>query len=158
MPGLQRDGKWFFRYRRPCQFVWDGKDNLTVGAGSDDDRPRLRYTFHEDRIVLALVPPTHPNREYTMWLGNFDALDRPRHNGIQKRPPEPITADWFFFPSPVYRQGVLLTVPPKTPLSHRGTAVNFPVRAGQQAVLRFATEEEVPDLVKEKPAAPARTR
>jgi hypothetical protein len=152
IPALERAGKWYFRYRQPCQFVWEGKNTLTVGSGGDDDRPRLRYTFQEDRIVLSLVPPTHPNREYTMWLGNLCGLDRPRHNGTEKRSFEPITADWFFFAHPIYRQGLVLIVPPKTPLSHRGSAVNFPVRAGQPVVLRFATEADLPDLVKPKTA------
>jgi hypothetical protein len=145
---LERGGRWAFRYGTPCRFVWEGKNTLTVGSAADNEQARLRYTFHEDRVVLALIPPTHPEREYTLWLGNFDALGKPRHNGTQKQPHEPITAGWLFFPHPVHRQGVLLVVPPKTPLANRGSAVNFPLRAGQEVVLRFATEQELPRLIK----------
>jgi hypothetical protein len=157
IPALERGGKWLFRYRQACQFVWEGKNTLTVGSGSTDDRARLRYTFHENRIVLELVPPTDTQKTFTMWLGNFDTLGPPRHNGTQKRPYQPITASWFFFPNPVRRQGVLLIVPPKTPLQHRGSAVSFPLKAGQKVVLRFATEDELAELVKQ-PVSPTRYR
>jgi hypothetical protein len=153
IPALDRGGKWPLRFGKPCQFVWEGKNTLTVGCGSDDDRPRVRYTFEEDRILLALVPPTHPKREYTMWLGNFDALGKPRHNGTQKQPYQPIVADWVFFPHPVYRQGVLLILPAKTPLSARGSAVSFPLRLGEKVALRFATEKELSGLVTKRNAA-----
>jgi hypothetical protein len=150
LPAVERDGKWAFRYRYPCRFVWEGKNTLTVGSGADHDNARLRYTFHEDRVALSLIPPTDPRLEYTMWLGNFDALGPARHGGAQKAPHEPVVADWLFFPHPVHRQGVLLLLPTKTPLSARGTSVSFPLRAGREVSLRFATEEEVPALVKEK--------
>ncbi len=144
MPGVERAGQWLFRYHEPCRFVWEGKNTLTVGSGSAGQDARLRYTFHEDRIVMSLVPPTKPTEQQTMWLGNFDALGKPRHNGTQKAPHLPVEGSWFFFPHPVYRQGVLLLLPEKTPLNYRGSAVNFPLRAGQEVTLRFATEGELP--------------
>ena len=156
LPGLERDGRWVLRYRQPCRFVWEGKKTLTVGSGDDRQEGRLRYTFLEDRIVMALVPPTNPTLEFTLWLGNFDALGTPRHNGTQKNPHDPIVADWCFFPHPVHRQGVLLILPAKIPLHARGTAVHFPIRAEQPVVLRFATEEELPALLKEKAASAER--
>ena len=51
-------------------------------------------------------------------------------------------ADRFFFPHPLYRQGVLLTTPPETALQFHQTAVSFPIRVGQQVTLRFAEESE----------------
>ena len=78
-----------------------------------------------------------------MWLGNFDFLGPPVHNGKQEQPWSPVVADRFFFPHPLYRQGVLLTTPPKTALMLRGdTAVSFPIRAGQEVTLRFAEKSE----------------
>jgi hypothetical protein len=153
IPALESGGKWAFRYRLPCRFVWDGKNTLTVGSGADGESARLRYTFHEDRMVFALVAPTDPRREYRMWLGNFDALGPPRHDGTAKRPHEPIEVSWLFFPHPRHRQGVLLRLPGKVPAMNRGSAVHFPIRAGQQAELRFATAEELAELVKEKQSA-----
>ncbi len=51
--------------------------------------------------------------------------------------------DRFFFPHPQYRQGVLLTTPPKTPLRLLGdTAVSFPILVGQEVTLGFAEERE----------------
>jgi hypothetical protein len=150
LPGIERDGQWLFRYGIPCRFVWDGKNTLTIGCAADrQNDARLRYTFHEDRIVLTMIPPTNPTLEQTMWLGNFDVLGPPRHNGTQKRPGDPIMADWVFFPHPIHRQGLLVNLPPKTDVRARGAAVSFPVRAGKDVTLRFATEEEVEKLVKE---------
>jgi hypothetical protein len=36
---------------------------------------------------------------------------------------------------------------------HGGTTLNFPVRAGQEVVLQFATEQELAGLVKGRSAA-----
>jgi len=55
-----------------------------------------------------------------------------------------LAADWYFFPHPVFRQGVLLTVPQGAALQHVGVAVNLPVQTGQDVTLRFATEDELP--------------
>lgn len=49
------------------------------------------------------------------------------------------------FPHPIYRQGVLLKVPQNAKLQHVGTAVNFIIKAGQEATLKFATEDELPE-------------
>jgi hypothetical protein len=143
------DTKWVFRFRHPCQFVWDGKTTLTVGP-QDGERIRLRYTFHEDRINLALAPhpPSDPNQEYVMWLGNFDVLGQPRALGTRQLAGQAQAADWFFFPHPVHRQGVLLGLPEKTVLRGRGsaTAASFLMKARQEAVLRFASDEEIKAL------------
>lgn len=142
-----------FNYSETCRFVFEGANSLIAVSGSGADQVRLRYRFHEDRIVLALAPPTNPTLEYTMWMGEFDALGEPRHNGAEskgavaagdKKSAGAITADWFFFPHPVHRQGVLLITPPKTSLRCRGTAVNFPLRLGQEVTLRFAAADETP--------------
>jgi hypothetical protein len=75
-----------------------------------------------------------------MWLGNFDVLGPAR-----ALPGRKDGKDWFFFPHPVHRQGVLLGLPEKTALRGGGgsTAVSFPLRTQQEVVLRFATEEEL---------------
>ncbi|GBD35127.1 hypothetical protein HRbin36_00231 [bacterium HR36] len=148
-PGVQRGNTWCFRYRQPCRFVWRGPNTLTVGCDGlyNDGDARLQYTFHPDHIEIALVPPTRPDVEHTVWLGNFNALQAPQHNGQQKAPHEPIVADRFFFRHPVYRQGVLLILPQKLPLRYLGSAVHFPLRAGQKVILRFATAEQAqPEL------------
>jgi hypothetical protein len=104
---------------------------------------RLLYTDFEDRIVVRLVPPTDPTREFTLWLGNFDILGPPVHNGQQAQPWSPIVANRFFFPHPLYRQGVLLTTPPHTPVQLRAdTAVSLPIRSGQEITLRFCEEAD----------------
>jgi hypothetical protein len=152
LPALAEGEKWVFRYRQPCQFVWEGKNTLTIGPGGNE-RLRLRYTFHDDRIVLALVPhpPNDPNRDYTLWLGNFDALGQAQGLGVRKLGGESKAANWYFFPHPRYREGVLLGLPEKTTLAGRGssTAVSFPMRVQQEVVLRFATEEEIREVLKE---------
>jgi hypothetical protein len=158
---VERDGQWTFRYRTPCRFIFPGKNTLVAVSGSGGGQVRLRYTFHEDQVVLALVPPTNPTLEYALWFGDFDALGQPRHNG--KEAPKGVknaaaTADWFFFPHPVRRQGMLLIPPPKTPLRYGGTAFNVRLRAGQEVVLRFATEDELPGLLKQKGLSPARSK
>jgi len=77
-----------------------------------------------------------------MWLGNFDVLGPPIHNGKQDASHPPIVADRFFFPHPRYRQEVLLTTPPETPLQFRQAAVSFPIRVGENVTLRFAEKSE----------------
>ncbi len=147
---VEREGHWLFRYGTPCRFVWEGKNSLTIGSASTFSDARLRYTFSEDQIALELVPPTKPTAEQTLWLGNFDALGPPHHNGMRKRPNDPIAADWFFFPHPVHRQGLLLILPEKRPVPGGGTAIRFPIRSGQRILLRFATAEDLASLVKEE--------
>jgi hypothetical protein len=132
------------RYGTPCGFVWEGDNSLTIGA----DPARLRYTFHEDRMVFALVPPTDPRRTFTMWLGTFDRLGKPVHKGQPEAGHQHPTyvADWLFFPHGVYRQGVLIIPPPQTPVSCPGEAMSFPLKEGQEVTLKFATQEEVERL------------
>ncbi len=144
--GLACAEKWSFLFGLPCEGIWVGPNNLTARSLALGGAPtaRLLYTFAEDRIVIKVVPPSDPTREFTMWLGNFDVLGRPIHNGKQEQPWSPIVADRFFFPHPLYRQGVLLTTPPQTALQLRGnTAVSFPIRAGQEVTLRFAEQSEM---------------
>ena len=144
-PGLAWEGKWATLFGTPCEGIWVGPNNLTVRPLGIHGAPssRLLYTFLEDRIVIKVVPPSDPTKEFTMWLGNFDVLGLPVHNGKQEQPWSPILADRFFFPHPIHRQGVLLTTPAKTALQLRGdTAVSFPIRVGQEATLRFADESE----------------
>jgi hypothetical protein len=150
---IERDGRWVFRYRQPCRFVWEGKDSLIVVGRDGEQQVRMRYTFHEDHITVALVPPTHPQRDYTLWLGEFDALGQPQYKGTSPQPNvkrPTITADWCFFPHPVHRQGILLMLPKKTSFHHAGTAVKLTLRAGQPVTLRFATPEQLAGLVKDK--------
>ena len=88
-----------------------------------------------------------------MWLGNFDALEPPVHNGTQEAPHLPVVADWLFFPHPAYRQGVLLRFSKKTPVtlflptslkeSVGQAAVQFPMRSCDEVSLGFATREEL---------------
>jgi hypothetical protein len=147
IPAVQCDGEWVFRYGKPCRFVWDGPNSLTVGALPDRHDGRLRYTFHEDRVAIALVEPTDAKKEFTFWLGNFDALKPPQHNGAKDRASRATEASRFYFPHPVHRQGVLLIAPRKLPLQHQATAVHFPVHAGQTIELRFVTEGEAARLL-----------
>jgi len=144
-PGVACEGKWSLVFGHQCEGIWTGPNNLTVRPLGLDGAPnaRLLYSYFEDRIVIRMAPPTDPTKEYTMWLGNFDVLGPPVHNGKQEQPWSPIVADRFFFPHPLYRQGVLLATPPKTALSLRAdTAVSFPIRAGQEVTLRFCDAAE----------------
>jgi parallel beta-helix repeat protein len=140
---VQRGSEWIFRQQQACQQAWSAKDSLTfLGDG------RLLFTFREDRIVLKYNLPTKADLEHTMWLGNFDAIEPPVHNGTQRVPYEPVVADWLFFPHPVFRQGVLIRFAKKTPVSlHGNTAVRFPVKHGDEVSLRFATRDELCQLM-----------
>jgi hypothetical protein len=111
-----------------------------------DHDARMLYTFYEDRIVIAMVPPTDSTKEHTMWLGNFDALQPPKHNGKEEAN-KGIVADWFFFPHPVYRQGLLLITPKQTTLQFVGSAMNFPIKTGENVVLRFVEESQMNQYV-----------
>ena len=94
-----------------------------------------------------------------MWLGTFEGLGNPLHDGKQEQPWLPIVADWLFFPHPIYRQGVLLLPPPQAPVAyHTGLdgAVSFPIKTGQQATLQFATKEQVDVLRQSGKVPPAR--
>jgi hypothetical protein len=150
-PGIMRDGKWCFVFRNPCRRVVQRDPNtLTVdcdGTYNDHDA-RLGYTFLEDRVVMKLVPLTRTDVEHTMWLGNFDTLlGTPRKGTVQSAGGS--ATDWYFFPHPVLRQGVLLMAPGKTQVNYYDgatidSAVNLVLRAGQEVTLKFATPEEVP--------------
>ena len=65
-----------------------------------------------------------------------------------------VAAQGFFFPHPAYREGLLLTLPPKAEPKSTGTAVNFPLRTGQKVVLRFIAEAELEKLLQRGPPAP----
>jgi len=144
------------RWRTPAGFIWQGSDNLTIGA----DPARLHYKFYEDRMVCAVAPPTDPTKTWTMWMGTFEGLDAPLHTGKQEQPWLPITADWLFFPHPTYRQGLLLIPPRQAPVKYclggpDCDAVNFSIKAGQEVSLQFATQAEV-DVLKQSGKLPPR--
>jgi hypothetical protein len=142
--GVACEGKWSLLFGLPCEGIWAGPNNLTVRSLSLGGAPnaRLLYTFLADRISIAVVPPTDTTKEFTMWLGNFDILGPPVHNGKQEAPHLPIIADRFCFPHPMYRQGVLLITPAKTALQFRETSVSFPIRTGQEISLQFVEQGE----------------
>jgi hypothetical protein len=143
---IQRGSDWIFRAQQACQQVWSSPASLTfLGDG------RLHYDFHEDRIAIKYLNPSKANQEQTMWLGNFDILEAPIHNGTQRVPHEPVVAEWLFFPHPVYRQGVLLRFAKNTPVTMHlsnptvaQSAIHFPMRSGEEVSLSFATREELP--------------
>lgn len=146
---VQRSNDWIFRAQQACQQVWSSPDSLTfLGDG------RLNYEFREDKIVIKYLNPSRANQEETVWLGNFDALGTPVHNGTQRVPHEPVVAEWLFFPHPVYRQGVLLRFAKKTPVTLNlptlypqatgQAAVHFPMRSGEEVSLSFTTRAELP--------------
>jgi hypothetical protein len=153
---VQRGSEWIFRAQQACQQVWNSPDSLTfLGDG------RLQYEFHEDRIGIRFLDPSHASREQTMWLANFDALEAPLHNGMQDAPHKPVVADRLFFPHAVYKQGVLLRFskttpvtlhipPPAFPQANGQAAVEFPVRSGDEVSLSFATRDELPRDLGEK--------
>lgn len=143
IPSIEGASRW----RTPAGFIWPGEDNLTIGA----DPVRLNYKFYEDRMVFAVTQPVDPTRTWTMWMGTFEGLGAPIHTGKQEQPWLPITADWLFFPHPIYRQGILLTPPRQAPVKYclggpDCDAVNFPIKAGQSATLQFATKAEIDAL------------
>jgi hypothetical protein len=148
---LQRGNEWIFRVQQACQQVWSAPDGLTFLGGEG----RLQYRFAADRITIKYLIPSRANVEQTMWLGNFDTLLAPVHNGTQEAPHKPVVADWLFFPHPVYRQGVLLRFSKKTPVnlhlpsplypqSNGQAAVDFPMRSADEVSLSFVTKEELP--------------
>jgi hypothetical protein len=144
---VQRGNDWIFRAQQASQQVWNSPTSLTfLGDG------RLNYEFHEDRIGIKYLNPSRAEQEQTVWLGNFDTLEAPIHNGTQRVPHEPVIAEWLFFPHPVYRQGVLLRFTKKTAVTMHipsntavaQSAVHFPMRSGEEVSLSFATREELP--------------
>jgi hypothetical protein len=144
-PGLAFENRWVIVFGHQCEGIWTGANNLTVRPLGLDGTPnaRLLYSYFEDRIVIRMVQPTDPTKEFTMWLGNFDFLGPPVHNGTQEQPWSPIVADRFFFPHTLYRQGVLLLTPPKTAVQLLGdTALRLPIRASQEITLRFCEAAE----------------
>ena len=146
---VQRGSDWIFHAQQACQQGWSSPDSLTfLGEG------RLHYQFREDRIVIKYLDPPRADRDRTVWLGNFDALLPPVHNGTRREPHEPVEAEWLFFPHPVYRQGVLIRFAKKTAVnlhlpndlksSTGQAAVHFPMRSGEEVSLGFTTREELP--------------
>jgi Alginate lyase/Heparinase II/III-like protein len=146
---VQRGDQWIFRAQQACQQVWSTPTSLTfLGDG------RLQYDFREDRIVIRFLNPSRADQEQTLWLGNFDTLELPVHNGTQEAPHKPVVAQWLFFPHPVYREGVLLRFAKKTPVTLHlpsvysvgigQAAVHFPVRSGEEVSLSFATKDQLP--------------
>jgi hypothetical protein len=149
---VEAENHWAFKYHQPIRFVFEGRNRIAMVSGGDAPQVRLRYTFHEDRIVVGLVPPTNPTQSFNLWFGNFDVLGKPRYEGTteQRGKVTALVGDWFFFPHPVHRQGLLVLLPEKAPLSPMGTAFHVPARTGQEVVLRFATPEELPALLRDR--------
>jgi hypothetical protein len=147
---MQRGNDWLFRAQQACQQVWNAPDGLTfLGDG------RLEYRFGEDRVTVKYSNPTRADVDQTMWLGNFDTLAAPVHNGTQEAPHKPVVSEWLYFPHPVYRQGVLLRFSKKTPVtlhlpsplypqSNGQAAVDFPMRSADEVSMSFVTREELP--------------
>jgi len=146
---VQQSNDWIFRAQQACQQVWSSPTSLTFLSDG-----RLNYDFREDQIVIKYLNPSRANREQTVWLGNFDTLQAPVHNGTQRVPYEPVVAEWLFFPHPIYRQGVLVRFAKKTavtlnlptlyPQSVGQAAVHFPMRSGEEVSMSFITKEELP--------------
>src|SRR5207244_9607847 len=109
---VQRGNDWIFRAQQACQQVWSAADSLTFLSDG-----RLQYHFRENDIRIKYLNPPRAEQEQTVWLGNFDRLEAPVHNGTQRVPHEPVVAEWLFFPHPIYRQGVLLRFAKKTPVT-----------------------------------------
>lgn len=143
IPGIIRDEKLAFGFRHPCRFIWDSKNSLIVGCDGtyNDHDMRFSYTFTEDEIKIAVIPPTSPTKIQTMWLGNFDMLEPPIHNGKEDSE-RVMTANRFFFPHPVYRQGLLVTTFSPTTLQFLDSAFNFPIRVGEDVTLKFVETQE----------------
>jgi hypothetical protein len=149
---LRRGQDWVLRYRTPCRFVFDGPNSRIVVSGSGPEQVRLKYTFRDDRVVLALVPPTSAAAEFDLFLGPFDDLGGPKHDGPAPKKgvkESSITAGWVFFPHPVHRHGVLLLPPAAAAVRPRPDAIAVRVRVGQEVTLRFATEAELSGAVRE---------
>jgi hypothetical protein len=146
---VQRGSEWLFRAQQASQQVWNSPDSLTFLSDG-----RLQYEFREDRVVIRYLNPSRAEREQTMWLGNFDMLEAPVHNGTQEAPHKPVVADWLYFPHPRYRQGVLLRfsktipvtlhLPPPIAQADGQAAVEFPMWSGHEVALSFTTRAELP--------------
>ncbi len=63
-------------------------------------------------------------------------LKHPIHNGNEE-PNKNITGDKFFFPHPIYRQGLLVTMSNLTILQYVRSAFNFPIKVGEEVTLKF---------------------
>jgi hypothetical protein len=144
---VQRGDDWIFRAQQASQQVWSAPSSLTfLGDG------RLNYEFRDDRIVIKYLNPSRAEQEQTMWLGNFDALQAPIHNGTQRVPHEPVVAGWLYFPHPQFRQGVLVRFSKTTPVTlhlssnrpNAQSAIHFPMRSGEEVSLGFTTKEDLP--------------
>jgi hypothetical protein len=152
--------QWLFSYyHEPCRFVFEGKHDgteaLTLVSGGPGYRPgeqiRLRYTFHEDRIVASICQTSDPGVEYEMYLGAFDVLDAPVLAGtetVRKGKETGVISPGVYFPHPLYRQGVLLTFPGPRPVYAQLSGVHFPVRFNENIELRFAERNELPEFLK----------
>jgi hypothetical protein len=100
----------------------------TAVNGSGLDQVRLQYTFRQYQIAFELVEPTHPDREYTMWFGNFDVINQSQPPGL---------TDLLLLWHPVYRQALQIILPGKRPARAAGFAARFPVHLGETVVLQF---------------------
>jgi hypothetical protein len=145
---VKRGSESLFRAQQASQQVRNSPGSLTLlGDG------RLQYEFREDLIVIRYFNPSRADQEQTMWLGNFDMLESPVHNGTHEVPQKPVVASWLYLPHPTYRQGVLLRLsktapvtlhlPPPVSQADGQAAVQFPVPSGDELSLAFTTREEL---------------
>jgi hypothetical protein len=75
---VQRGNEWSFRAQQACQQAWSAPDALTFLSDG-----RLHYQLREDRIAITYLNPSRAGQEQIVWLGNFDTLEPPVHNGTQ---------------------------------------------------------------------------
>jgi len=132
---------WRGWYRNACEFVWVGKDGVTVSSNG----MRLFYRFEEDRIIYRVIQPTDPAKSWTAWLGTFDIIGDPIHRKKAAAANGAGAGERYFLPHSVFQQGLLVTLPSKTELTYPkcyGYGVSFPLRPGQDIVLQFMTKAE----------------
>jgi len=122
-----------------CHAIWTSGTRFTCLTHP----ARTAYTFHEDRIVFSVVPPTHPHSTWVLTLANFLDLDpkTARKKSVEDR-------DLHYFPAEYHRQG-LLVIAPRAPADYKGNGL--PVKVGQEVVLKFATEDQFRAMAEEGP-------
>ena len=91
-----------------------------------------------------MFPPinTYPNIPERL---PFDIIGDPIHRSKPAAADGAGGGEWYFLPHPVFRQGLLVTLPPQTELTYPkgyGYGVSFPIRPRQDIVLRFMTKAE----------------
>ncbi len=128
------------QYRTPCKSVLAGEGEMTIVT----EQAQLHYAFDEERIIYSVVPPSDPDRVWKIWLGTFDILENPLRKSREGEGTNG-GAETYFLPHPVFRQGMLITLPPGTELTYPkgyGYAVSFPLQTGKQVVIQFLSRQE----------------